>query len=200
MVFRRRHPLPIKQKLLGWLWPRSGLKRAWMYLGHRIARLPGTPYSIAAGFASGAAVSFTPFLGLHFLMGFAIAWLVRGNLFASALGTAVGNPWTFPIIFTITGQVGSAILGYDVLSTVPVWSMSDFLHDPLDYLGAFVPIVFPMLVGAVPIAIFVWFLFYFAMRGLISSYRERRRKKLEEKAKMRAEAKAAEKGQDNGST
>ena len=34
----------------------------------RLGRLPGTPYSIAAGFACGATVSFTPLVGLHFFL------------------------------------------------------------------------------------------------------------------------------------
>jgi len=170
MLFRRRQQLPWWKKVLGWLWPRSGLKRAGQYLWHRIARLPGTPHSIAAGVASGAAVSFTPFLGLHFLMGFAVAWLVRGNMLASAIGTAVGNPWTFPFIFALTGQVGGLILGDSVVAEIPAWNWDALLSDPVTYLSAFLPIVFPLLVGGVPVAIVVWLLFYFSFKGLLTGY------------------------------
>ena len=54
----------------------------------RLSRLGGTPYSIAAGVACGVAVSFTPFVGLHFVLAVATAWLVRGNVLAGMLGTA----------------------------------------------------------------------------------------------------------------
>ena len=50
------------------LWPRRGWTRMALYIQHRLGRLPGTPYRIAAGFACGAAISFTPFLGLHFVL------------------------------------------------------------------------------------------------------------------------------------
>ncbi|NVJ69825.1 MAG: DUF2062 domain-containing protein [Alphaproteobacteria bacterium] len=170
MLFRRRDRLPMWKTFLGWLWPRSGLKRASQYLWHRIARLPGTPHSIAAGVAAGAAVSFTPFLGLHFLMGFAVAWLTRANLLASAIGTAVGNPWTFPFIFALTGQVGGLILGDTVATEFPAWNWEALLGDPVTYLSAFLPLVFPLLVGGIPVAIIVWVLFYFSFKGLLTGY------------------------------
>ncbi len=196
MVFRRRNPLNFWQKTLGFFWPRSGLRRAWLYIWYRIARLPGTAYSIAAGFASGAAVSFTPFLGLHFLMGFALAWVVRGNLLASAIGTAIGNPWTFPFIFALTSQIGSVIVGHDVTAHAPSWDLVALSADPIGYIGSFVPIIFPLIMGGIPVAIFVWFLFYFAFRGLISGFRDSRRLKLEAKAKERASKSVEDIGHD----
>ena len=67
-VFRRRRKRSILARLLELLWPRMGWRRAGKYYVFRIKRLPGTPYSIACGFALGAAVSFTPFIGFHFLL------------------------------------------------------------------------------------------------------------------------------------
>jgi len=181
MLFRRRVNLSFGQKFLGFLWPRSGWVRATKYIWHRVARLPGTPHSIAAGFAAGAAVSFTPFLGLHFLMGFAVAWLTRGNMLASAIGTAVGNPWTFPFIFALTGQVGALILGHDVTAGVPAWSWAELMAAPLHYLSSFLPVVFPLIVGGVPVAIVVWLLFYISLKGLLIGYHANRQQKLKAK-------------------
>ena len=65
----------------------------------RLKRLQGTPYSIATGFACGVAISFTPFIGFHMILAALTAWLIRGNIIASAIGTIVGNPWTFPFIW-----------------------------------------------------------------------------------------------------
>lgn len=41
------------------VWPRKGFIRAWKYLAVRLSRMNTTPHAIAAGFASGAAASFT---------------------------------------------------------------------------------------------------------------------------------------------
>jgi uncharacterized protein len=139
--------------------------------------MPGSTHSIAAGIASGAAVSFTPFLGLHFLLGFVLAWIVRGNLLASAFGTAVGNPWTFPLIFALTGEVGALLLGQDVTVNVPALTWDHFWNSPMDYFGSVLP---PLLVGSIPVAILVWLLVYLGFRSLISGYRESRdRRKLQ---------------------
>ena len=90
-MFKRRHPLPIHKRAGGFFWPRIGWRRSGAYVAHRLRRLPGTPYRIAAGFACGAAVSFTPFIGLHFLLAVLLALAVRGILVASAIGTVVVN-------------------------------------------------------------------------------------------------------------
>ena len=167
------------QRLRDWLWPRKGVYRGWRYLGYRLLRLPDTPHRVAAGLASGVAVSFTPFIGFHFLLGFAVAAMTRGNLIASAIGTAVGNPWTFPFIFTLTSEIGTALLGERVSNNVPLASLDAFVTDPLGYVYAFLNLVFPLIVGGLPAAVIVWVLFYFGYRGLIMGYREARRRRLE---------------------
>ncbi|MBL4836724.1 MAG: DUF2062 domain-containing protein [Kordiimonadaceae bacterium] len=182
MLFDRRHKLTKLQTLIGWLWPRSGFARGGAYIWHRVARLPGTSHAIAAGFASGAAVSFTPFLGVHFLLGFAVAWATRGNMVAAAIGTAIGNPWTFPFIFALTGHIGSAVLGQDVAPDVPVWDWNALFQAPFEYVSAFFPIVSPLLVGGIPTAIAVWVLFYFALKAMVVRYRKRRQRRMEAKS------------------
>lgn len=132
--------------------------------------MPGSTHSIAAGIASGAAISFTPFLGLHLILGALIAWLFRGNLLASVFGTAVGNPWTFPFIFALTGQVGAFLLGREASDQMPSW---DTMWDsPVEYFASIFP---PLFVGGIPVAILAWLIFYVSFKALISGYRENRR-------------------------
>ena len=66
---------------------------------------------IGRGIACGVFVCFTPFYGLHFLLSAGLAWIVRGNLLAALIGTFVSNPVTFPIIATISVELGSWMLG-----------------------------------------------------------------------------------------
>ena len=49
-MFKRRQPLPYYLRLREFFWPRRGLRRTSVYIAHRLRRLPGTPYRIAAGF------------------------------------------------------------------------------------------------------------------------------------------------------
>lgn len=182
-MFQRRHKLPVGQQVLGWLWPRSGWRRASWYLFHRLGRLPGSAYSIAGGFACGAAISFTPFVGLHFLLSALLAWIIRCNILASAIGTAVGNPWTFPFIWVGVYRFG-AWLGLGTGG--PEAEHLDFAALFGQMLNAVVslnlpylvetawPIWWPMFVGSIPIAIAVWYAFYWPLKWTISGYQRRR--------------------------
>ena len=49
------------------------------YYKLKLARLPASPHTIASGFACGSMVSFTPLLGLHFLLAKVFAYIIRGN-------------------------------------------------------------------------------------------------------------------------
>ena len=109
-MFRRRKPLSALKQLRAVIWPERGFRRLLSYIFQRIIRLPGTPASIASGFASGIAASFTPFLGLHFILAGALAMLFRGNVLASAIGTFFGNPWTFILIWLADYEVGLGVI------------------------------------------------------------------------------------------
>lgn len=175
MLFRRRHKQGFGSTLRGWLWPKTGWRRAGLYIWHRLARLPGTPESIAGGFATGVAVSFTPFLGLHILFGLLFTTIFRMNAVAMIIGTFVGNPWTFPLFFTASASVGNFMLGSDAEKIVPAWSWEALFDSPIIYLGEFLPVVFPLAVGSVPVGLLAWLVAYFVFKKLLSRYRTGRR-------------------------
>jgi len=173
MVLGRRNRLPWLSRLRALLWPRSGWKRATRYAVHRLARLPATPYRIAAGFACGSAISFTPLMGFHFLGAALLALLVRGNLLASALGTAVGNPWTFPFIWAFTFTFGRWLLGHSrELEPLPRHLSLGYILEHLD------EVFLPMLLGSLPTAVVAWFVTYFLVSRLVRGYQRARRLRL----------------------
>ena len=110
MLFKRRKPAGWIEIFRISLWPRHSWRRSWQYVSKRILRLSASPQSVALGVCAGAFASFTPFVGLHFVLAFIIAWAIRGNIIASALGTFVGNPITFPIIWIVTHELGSFLV------------------------------------------------------------------------------------------
>jgi hypothetical protein len=172
MLFRRRIKLSILRRVKELLWPTAGFVRSFSYLRHRLARLPGTPHSIAVGFASGAGLAFTPCLGLHSPLSALLAWLLRGNILASALGTLVGNPWTYPFFLVWTYRVGCWIMRVkEVADPFHDLHMMDFLHSPLTALG---PVFLPMVVGSIPNALVMWWVSYRLSRKLIEEYKRKR--------------------------
>ncbi len=178
-MFQRRNPLTRAQRLAQILWPQQGWRRAGSYVAHRLRRLPGTPYRIAAGFASGAAVSFTPFIGLHFVLAGLLAMLLRGNIMAAAIGTVVGNPWTFPLIWAWIYSLGIWILGGSDANGLPDELTFSYIFDNLW------KVFIPMMVGAVPTATVAWFLCFWPLRRMVDRYQTARQKRLRKKTEKR---------------
>jgi len=185
-VFQRREKRTKGQQALGFFWPHIGWKRAFAYFKHRLARLPGTPYSIAAGFACGAAISFTPFVGLHFVISAIFAFSIRANILASAIGTAVGNPWSFPFIWWLVYNTGTWLLGVEEGITLPETLTFDFVF------AHFLDVFLPMLLASVPIGAVVWAIFYFPLRMLVANYQASRRARLAKNKTDKAEIDKAE--------
>ena len=156
------------------------------YWTFKLKRLQGSPYAIACGFACGAAVSFTPLIGFHFILAAVLAWALRGNIIASAIGTAVGNPWTFPFIWAGIIWLGTWILGYERGQELPAdMTIGTIFEEP----GT---VLLPMLVGGLPVAVIVWVLFFFPIRRVVGNYqyhrqakRLRRRRTLDEERRAR---------------
>ena len=111
MVFKRRDRRSVFQTVLNFLWPRGGWVRAFEYVKHRVRRLPDTPEKIARGIWAGVFVTFTPFFGLHFLLAWGIAVVMRGNVLASLLATFFGNPLTYVPIAATSLWFGHRLLG-----------------------------------------------------------------------------------------
>jgi len=171
MLFRRREELSYWQRFKLWLWPRVSWRRSGLYYLKRILRLSGSPYAIAMGSAVGAAVAFTPFIGLHLILTFAIAWVVRGNMIAGAIGgTVFGNPLTYPFIWASTYQLGRLLLNQEA-RPAPARLEHDLLHKSWDQLW---PIVKPLTIGCVPLGLAVGALVYLLVYKALIAYREGR--------------------------
>jgi uncharacterized protein (DUF2062 family) len=111
LVFKRRTPRNFRQSLVNILYPGGGWRRSASYVWHRLRRLPDTPERIAKGIAAGVFVTCLPLYGLHFLTAAAVAWMLRGNIFASIMATFFGNPFTFPLLAYSAIELGSWMLG-----------------------------------------------------------------------------------------
>lgn len=171
---------------MSWFWPRRGWKRAGGYVWRRVSRISGSPHTVALGFSVGVFASFTPFMGFHFLIGFLLAYLLRGSLIASAFGTFVGNPITFPFIWLLTYRTGLFLLGMEVPESVTIelptttWWMlfNDPNHVWQQFWNQLWPLIRPMTIGGVPIGTVIGLLFYFPLRAAVAAYQRKRRERL----------------------
>ena len=110
-MFRRRDPRSYSRMAREAIWPRGGWSRAITYVKHRLRRLPDPPDVVARGVAAGVFTTFTPLFGLHFVVAYALARLVKGNGWAAVAGTFFGNPLTFVPIAWTSLTMGHWLLG-----------------------------------------------------------------------------------------
>lgn len=171
---------------MAWIWPRRGFRRACCYWLKRVMRMKGSPHGVAAGFASGAAVSFLPLPGLHLLLGALLTLSLRGSLIASAIGTLVGNPWTFPLIWLGSYRLGRW-LGFGRGEAIADGSLRDLVDGVAGgiWSGRFAeaaavswPVMEPTLVGGGLMAACVWALIYGLARKGVTVYQLRRDERL----------------------
>ena len=171
MLFRQRTQPGHWERVKLWLWPRVSWRRSVLYYLKHILRLSGTPYAIAMGAGVGAAVAFTPFLGLHLVITFAIAWMLRGNMIAGAIAaTAFGNPISYPLIWAATYQLGHLVLNNEH-RPAPEQLGHDLLHKSWNELR---PLIEPMTVGSILLGFGAGVIVYILVYKAVLAYRERR--------------------------
>jgi uncharacterized protein (DUF2062 family) len=175
MLFRRRVRPDLLTRLRVAAWPRRSWSRSAKYFAKRVLRLSGSPHAIAAGVAAGAFASFTPFIGFHYIIGFVIAFLIGGNLLAAALGNAIGNPLTLPLIWASTYHLGNAILGTRG-RVIETGELSRNLAEKS--FDAILPVIRPMAVGAVPLGAATALALYVVVLYSVRAFQTMRRERL----------------------
>ena len=142
------------------------LKRASLFYFLKLVRVKDTQDKLAIGFACGSMVSFSPFIGFHFFLAIIFAYILRGNIVASLIGTFIGNPFTFPFIWIFIYKVGNIFFKNDqnVSLELTFQSLFDQGYD----------ILMPMLIGSLIVSIPIWLISYFTLKFLMSSFKKRR--------------------------
>ncbi len=145
------------------------LRRFFSYYKFKLARLPASTYAISAGFACGSMVSFTPLLGFHFVFAVMFAYLLRANYIAALIGTIVGNPISFPLIWGLIYKVGAFIVDKPEDNFRPNINFEIIINQTYD-------IFIPMLVGGAVLAIPIWVTTYFITYSFVSSFKKAKQK------------------------
>ncbi|MBY6057694.1 DUF2062 domain-containing protein [Leisingera daeponensis] len=208
MVFRRRDRRPPLRALADFLWPRGGWGRAFLYVKHRVRRLPDSPERIARGIWAGVFTTFTPFYGLHFFVAALIARMMNGNILASLSATFFGNPLTYVPIGVASLQTGHWLLGTEFDQEVDKSLVGKFLaaggdlknnlialfmDRPADWQGLHLfynEVFYPYMIGGIIPGIIAATVCYVLSLPVIRVYQQRRRAKI--KAKFEAIKKRAE--------
>lgn len=184
MLFARRHQPNLSERLRVALWPRRSWRRSARYVGLRLLRLQASPHRIALGAAAGIFAAITPFLGAQMALAALLAAVLGGSKRAAVLGTFIGNPLSWPAIWTGTYAAGSLILGGKGVAH------ADELEHHLKVFGAAVrdgsvdqievaanlaaPVLVPMAAGSLPVGLALGVLFYLGLRRAVAASQVRR--------------------------
>lgn len=185
MLFRRRRPDDLWDRVRTALWPRRSFARSMQYFAKRVLRLTATPHAVAAGVAAGVFASFLPFVGFHFVIALAVAFVLRGNLIAALIGTGAGNPLTFPLIWPGTLALGRLVLHGRQADDLPAFDVGRLLSG-LDLTQLWEPFVKPMTVGGTLLGIVFGLAFYALAWWAVTFFRAQRRRMLASRARRRA--------------
>ena len=165
-ILKKKKPKSFR-KIINNLFSLNYLKRTGIYYFLRLTRLEASIYSISAGFACGSMVSFTPFIGFHFFLALVLAFLIRGNLIASMIGTVVGNPVTFPFIWITIYRIGIIFLNKNEIDRNIELNFENIINGSWE-------ILLPMLIGSSIICVPIWFISFFMLKFLLSSFRKKK--------------------------
>ena len=193
MPFGRKKKKRLSITILNFIKNFFAFSRTKKYISLSIKRIKGTPQALSLGLATGIAISFTPFIGLHALLAIFISWIIGGSMATALIGTLFGNPWTFPFIWYFTFEVGQ-FMSYGFLSYDTVFSFKSIKKEISVLLGILKNIIvfanipeleknveklklIPfMIIGSIPLVVLTWLLSYFSSLIILKSYRKRVKK------------------------
>lgn len=185
MLFKRAKAQPLMEKIGNLVWPKMGWRRVLDYYKRRTIRIPDSERSVALGLAFGCAISWSPTFGLHLIQCLIFCWLTRSNWIASFLGTAFGNPWTFPALMFISYQVGKALfIGFGYEDFLLDHKIGPITVELLKTEGW--NILLPAIIGGYVMALATFPLFYFPFYYMVKAAKAARRMRLEKKVHQAA--------------
>ena len=102
-------------------------KKLWKKRLYAILSLDSHPGHIAAGFAVGVFISFTPFFGLHTPIAIAAAFIFRLNKVTTVTGAWVNTPITVVPVLGVSYKIGRFLRGRTV-NELPMQAMQGGLE------------------------------------------------------------------------
>lgn len=148
-----------------------------------IFKVRDTPHRIALAFALGTFVGISPFLGLHYLSGFFLAWLFRLNKLVTLIGVSVNNPWTIVPISSFCAWFGAKLIGMKQVLPEADWKgvtmmkilewFKSLITDPhnfIDMIVSLLPLIKAFFVGSSVLCTFSAIASYVIIQILVTKY------------------------------
>jgi uncharacterized protein (DUF2062 family) len=148
--------------------------RGWL---EQLLHTHDTPHRTALAFGLGVFLGFSPFLGLHAILGLVLAFFFGLNRVAVIVGVYSNLPWILPAYYTIATIGGARLLGVDLEPAVVKQSIqaleSVSWRDFGGLLRALAPLVWAYTVGSTIGAILAALVAYRVSLAAILAHRRR---------------------------
>jgi uncharacterized protein len=140
-----------------------------------------TPQRTAAAFAVGVFFGFSPFLGLHTVLGLIVAFAFGLNRVAVLLGVYSNLPWILPAYYSLATLLGAALLRVDVppglLTELSKAGAGLYRGELRTSAGVFAPILWAYAVGSTLGALVLAMAAYRASLAMIVAHRRHAQEK-----------------------
>jgi len=128
---------------------------------HALLQINDVPERIALAFALGVLIGFSPLLGLHTVLGLALAVLLRLNKVAVLIGVYMNNPWVVVPFYGFSTWMGLQLTGLpDGISLPPVGFLELFSWEFWNWLVSQWRLLIPALIGSTILCIVMAVLAY----------------------------------------
>ncbi len=123
-------------------------------MAETLTRQHGGRTRVAVAFSLGVFVGFSPFVGLHTVMGLAAAILFRLNKVAVLLGVYLNNPWVLVPYYAFATWVGLLLTGMPAGVDLSGYGLSDILtREFWFWVAAQWPLLIPAVVGSTVLSV-----------------------------------------------
>jgi len=151
-----------------------------------IIKVKDTPHQIALSFALGVFMGNSPFLGIHYIGAFFLAWLFRLNKLVAFAGASVNNPWTIVPLSTLYVWIGAKLLRIkEVLpevdwhavsfTTIISW-LNSLITEPHNFLNLIInlmPLIKSFFAGSLIFGTISSIASYFIIKPIAARYKSR---------------------------
>jgi len=119
-----------------------------------LLRFNETPERLAFSFALGVFLALTPLIGLHLILGLALAFLFGLNRVAVVSGLFLNNPWTMIPYYTMATYFGGWLTGFPQVPALPAFGWAALTD--ARFWSQLMPhwhLIVPMAVGSTTLAV-----------------------------------------------
>jgi uncharacterized protein len=155
-----------------------GGSEGWRHKLAQVLHTHDTPQRTAAAYAIGVFFGFSPFLGLHTVLGLCVAFALNLNRVAVLVGVYSNLPWILPPYYTLATLAGAALLRVEVpaglLKELAATLTAGSWREMRQHAAALAPLAWAYALGSTLGATLLALVAYRVSLGVVITHRHRR--------------------------